>query len=168
MKFLKRHVFAFTCLALSFLAGGLATLGPGRVIAQNAGQVLSSLLPGDLIQVYRAGTAAITYATPAQLTSQSGYFKGVPVTGFSYTFGNSQTFMALAPAGTIALGYVTFAPAPSDGARECVFTTQTITAFWTLANAGQTVNNGFSAGTLSANTGACYLYGLANTTWDRD
>jgi len=168
MSFLKRHVFAFTCLALAFLAGGLASFGPGRVVAQNAGQTLLSILPADLIQVYRANTAAITYATPAPITSQSGYFKGVPVTGFSYTFGNSQSFMALAPAGTIALGYVTFAPAPSDGARECVFTTQTITAFWTLANAGQTVNNGFSASALAANTGACYLYGSANLTWDRD
>ena len=163
MKFLRRYSFALVASMLLGIAGILAIMGPARV--QNAGQTLSTLLPADLIQVYRAGTAAITYATPAQVTSQSGYFKGIPSTGFSYTFGNSQSFMALAPTGTISAGTIVLAPAPSDGARECFFTTNTITSLTVSASAGQSINNAVT--TLTANTGACYLYGLSNTTWDR-
>lgn len=39
------------------------------VVAQNAGQFLSSLISTDAIQVYRSGTAAITYATPGTIAN---------------------------------------------------------------------------------------------------
>lgn len=153
--------------ALSLFAiVGFLSFGVVSAISQNAGQTLSTLISTDLIQVYRSGTAAITYASPAQITSQSGYYKSAPATGFTFTFGNSQTSAALRPSGTLSTGTVTLAPSPSDGARECIFSTQTITTLTVNASAGQTIDDAVT--TLAANTEACYLYSLSNTTWDRD
>ncbi len=126
--------------------------------------------PNDLFQDVVNGTpqAGNFYATAAQITSQSGYYKSAPATGFTFTFGNSQTYAAFRPAGTLAAGYITLAPGPSDGARECVFTTQTITGTYVAANTGQSINNALSNTSISANTGFCYLYSASNATWDRD
>ena len=86
-------------------------------------------------------------------------------TGFSYTFGNFQAEMLLENSGTLAVGYVTFAPAPVDGQRQCVFTLGAVTAFYPTANTGQTVNNAVTA--MSAAGRVCYTYSIANTSWDR-
>lgn len=151
--------------ALGFLALSVAALSQTITVPQ-----VQIVNPNDLIQVVPRGqpSAGNQYATPAQITSQSGYYKSVPAAAFTFTFGNSQTYAAFAPAGTLASGYVTLAPAPSDGARECIFTTNTITAFYVAANSGQSINAAFTGGTLSANTGTCYLFSLSNATWDRD
>ena len=123
----------------------------------------------DLIQVIPGGipSAQSVYSTPEQITNVAGYYKAATTTGFTYTFTNAVTYAALRPAGTLAAGYVILAPTPSDGSRNCVFTTQTITAFYVAANTGQSINNAFAGTALSANTGACYLYGASNATWDR-
>src|ERR1700758_3795427 len=98
----------------------------------------------------------------------NGYLKVTPGTGFSYTFGNTQNnYIQVAPSGTLATGYFTLAPNPVDGARNCLFTTQIITAAYVSANAGQSVNGNLTGGSLSANTGQCYLYGAYNTQWGR-
>lgn len=124
--------------------------------------------PNDLIQDIPNGlpSAQNYYVKPAQITSQSGYAKYSPVTGFSYTFGNSQSFIVLTNSTTLALGTITLAAAPSDGAKECIYAQNTITTFGVFANTGQTIDNAVT--TLSAATSACYLYSLSNTTWDRD
>lgn len=128
----------------------------------------SSVGSSDLIQVIPNGNPRVgnVYVKPAQLTSQSGYYKSAPATGFTFTFGNSQSFAAFAPSTTLSTGTVTLAPSPSDGARECIFTTNTITTLTVSANTGQSINNAVT--TLSANTNACYLFSLSNLTWDRD
>lgn len=96
----------------------------------------------------------------------STYTKAVPVTGFSSTFAASQGDMIMAPAGTLAAGYVTMAPSPvPDGRKACVFSTQEITLLYWSANTGQTMNNAVT--TLAANARNCYLYSLSNKTWDR-
>ena len=46
--------------------------------------------------------------------------RSVPLTGFSLTFANGQTYWQIQPAGTLATGTFTFEPNPGDGARECV------------------------------------------------
>jgi hypothetical protein len=62
---------------------------------------------------------------------------------------------------------VVLAAAPSDGARECIFTSgAAITTLVVAANTGQTINNAVTS--LSANTGACYLFSRSNLTWDRN
>lgn len=121
----------------------------------------------DLVQVIPNGIAQGTnvYATPAQLKASGAYYKSIPLTGFTFTFGNSQTDAAFRPAGTLATGTVTLAPNPSDGSRVCIFSTQIITALTLAANTGQTINNAATA--MTALGHVCYLYGLSNTTWDR-
>ena len=57
------------------------------------------------------------------------------------------------------------APNPVDGANECVFSTQIITALSISANAGQSINNAIT--TLGALGSACYRYSLSNLTWDQ-
>lgn len=84
----------------------------------------------------------------------------------SYLFSNSMTQMLFTPSGTVAYAYITLAAAPIDGQQVCLFTTQQITAIYLLANTGQTIANAIT-GTLAANAHACYLYSIANTTWDR-
>lgn len=152
------------------VAAGLAfLLLSGAVLSQSISVPQVSVInPTDLFQIIPKGqpVAGNVYATPAQITAQSGYYKSIPGSLFTYTFANSTSYAAFAPAGTIAYGYVTLAPAPSDGARECVFTTNTITTLYLAASSGQTLNNAVT--TLAANTGVCYLYSASNTTWDRD
>lgn len=58
---------AFYALALVAIAVGGWYVPP--VIAQNAGQFVTSLLANDAIQIYRQGTAANVYSTPVTLSS---------------------------------------------------------------------------------------------------
>lgn len=159
---------------LKRLIGGLAVaavLGfAGLTVAQSitAPQVQTVNPTTDLLQIVPRGQpqAQSFYVTPTGLTSTSGYYKSIPTTGFTFTFGNQQIWAAFAPAGTLNAGYVTFAATPSDGARECVFSTQILTNLILAANTGQTLNNAVT--TLAANATVCYLYSASNTTWDRD
>jgi hypothetical protein len=100
----------------------------------------------------------------AQLRDSHGTLKLVPVTGFSTTIPLYIGYVAWNPAGTLATGAAVLPTPTYDGARVCVFTTQAITAF-TLTAASGTLNN--APTTLAANTGACYSWTLATTTWDR-
>lgn len=154
---------ALGALALLLIAG--AATGIAQVITLPQVQVIH---PTDLLQVipYGQPSTGNVYATPAQITSQNGYYKSIPATNFTYTFSNSTSYAAFAPSGGLTTGTVTLAAAPSDGARECIFSTQTITSLTVNANTGQTINNAVT--TLSANTSACYLYSASNLTWDRD
>ncbi len=158
------------------IAGAIVFLGiSGYALSQSA-PVVPFLHPTDLIQVVPFGqpSAGNQYTTPPAVTNQFGYYKNAVLTGFNYTFTQNVTRVAFNPAGTLAAGYVTMPAAPPDGALACVFTTQTITAFYVAANTGQSITSagGFSSGVtstaLSANTGACWLYSASNTTWDRD
>jgi hypothetical protein len=148
-------------------------LGAGFTFSAALAQVtpipnVSIINPTDLIQVVPKGvpSAQSQYATPAQLSSQSGYVKVSPVTGFSYTFGNSQSYLVITSSTTLAQGTVTLASAPSDGARECIYTQNIVTAFAVVAPTGESINNAVTATTAAANF--CYLYSLSNATWDRD
>lgn len=158
------------------IAAALGFLGlSGYALSQSA-PVVQFLHPTDLIQVIPFGqpSAGNQYATPPEITNQYGYYKSVPGAAFTYTFGVNVTYVAFNPAGTIASGYVTLPANPSDGSEACVFTTQTITAFYVAANTGQSITSagGFSSGVtstaLSANTRACWGYSLSNATWDRN
>lgn len=150
------------------IAAGVGFLGlSAAVLAQVSVPQVSIINPTDLIQVIPLGqpSAQSKYATPAQITSQSGYYKSVPTSSFTFTFGNSQTTAAFKPAGTLSYGYVTFAPAPSDGAQQCVFSTTAITTLYMSANTGQTLADAVT--TLAANGKVCYLYSVSNATWNR-
>lgn len=150
------------------IATGAGFLGLSAVVlAQvNAPQV-SIINPTDLIQIIPLGqpSAQSKYATPAQITSQSGYYKSAPSSGFTFTFANSQSTAAFDPAGTLAYGYVTFAPSPSDGAQQCIFSTAAITTVGLSANTSQTLAD--TVTTLAANGKVCYLYSKSNATWNR-
>lgn len=136
---------------------------------------VSQAINGVLVPGFRIG---ITTANPkgcipssainctiAYIPPTGTYSKTAALTGFSYIFGNSQTAMLFEPAGTLAAGYIMFAPTPGDGAEECVFSTAAITLLYLSPSAGQTLNNAIT--TLAANARVCYLYSLANTSWDR-
>ena len=131
---------------------------------------VSTLNPNaDAIQVIPNGAPQVgnKYAPPALLTNVYGYYKGGAVTtGFVYTFGQNVTYAQFAPSGTLAWGYFYLAAAPSDGARNCLFSTQTLTGATVYANTGQSINNAVTS--VTANTGVCYLYSASNATWDRD
>jgi hypothetical protein len=124
----------------------------------------------DVIQVIPGGAPAANevFAPPALITNVYGYYKSVPATGMQYAFAKNVTFAAFAPAGTIANFLVSLAANPSDGARNCIFTTQIMTSLIVSpTTAGQLINNAIN-GTLAANTSVCYLFSASNATWDRD
>ena len=153
--------------------GLLATIG--LVAAQTAPVPKVSVThQTDLIQVIPNGapSAQSVYGTIPQITNAPGYYKSIPTTGFTYQWAQGVTYASFAPAGTIAVGYVTLASNPSDGSRNCIFSTNTITALYvcvTSTGVGNCVQTGLNAAvtTLSANTSACYTYSTSNSTWDR-
>jgi hypothetical protein len=162
----------------TLIAGGVGFLAlTGIALSQIiVVPLLTTLRQTDIIQVIPSGqpTAQSQYALVPLVTNVYGYYKSIPTTGFSYQIGANVTRVAFNPAGTLATGYVSVPANPSDGSLACVFTTQTITNFYVCAGAASVgtcsttgINNAI-AGTLSANTGACYLYSAGNASWDRD
>lgn len=137
---------------------------------------VSSINPTtDLIQIIPRGqpSAQSVFATPAQLATQEQYVKlnmtaAPPVAGYTQTFANSQSDVMLLANATISYFYFTFAPNPSDGARECFYANQTVTSAYPTANTGQTVNSSNTITSMTASTRYCFLYSASNTTWDRD
>lgn len=150
---------------------GLLALG-GIVVAQTVTvpTVTNTHQATDLIQIVPNGApqAGNVYATPGQITNVYGYYKSIPTSVLAYTFGPNVTFAAFAPAGTLATASITLAANPSDGARNCFFTTQILSSTTVNANSGQSINNAVSAASVAANTSVCYLYSASNATWDRD
>ena len=146
--------------------GFLALVGLAAAQVTPVPLIQSSHPFADLIQVIPNGapTAQSQYEPWAGVTNVYGYYKAVVVNGFNYTFGTNVTYAAFNPA-TVVGGYIYLAAAPFDGARNCMFSTQTATVT-VYANTGQTINNAVTS--LTANTGVCYLYSQSNTTWDRD
>jgi hypothetical protein len=135
----------------------------------------------DLIQVVPNGqpSAQAQFAQPAALSSQELYAK-VALTGastytttpgYSNTFSNYQSDIMITAPGTIPYLYFTFAPNPSDGARECMYSNQTVTAATPVANTTvnpQVVNANNTITSLTASTRVCFLFSASNLTWDRD
>lgn len=155
-------------LKLSLIAAGVGFLGLSTaVLSQVFAPTVSIINPTDLIQIIPLGSpsAQSQYVSPALLVAQQGYYKSAPVSGFTFTYGNSQRTAAFNPAGTLAYGYVTFSPAPSDGAEQCFFSTQAITTLYLSANTNQTLTSAVT--TLAANGRDCYLYSASNATWNR-
>lgn len=125
--------------------------------------------PLDVIQIIPGGapSAQSKYVNPAQITSQMGYQKVSPVTGYTYTFGNSQSMIVFTGAVTPLAGTVTFAAAPSDGANECIYAQGGISTLNLAAGAtGQTIRNAVTA--LAAASKVCYLYSQTDGFWDRN
>jgi len=131
--------------------------------------IMPSVGPTDTIQIVPGGvpTAQQKFINPAQITSQMGYQKVSPVTGYTYTFGNSQSMILFTGAVTPLSGTVTFAPAPSDGDNACIYAQGGISTLNLAAGAtGQTIRNAVSA--LAAATKVCYLYDATGGFWDKN
>lgn len=125
---------------------------------------------GDLYQVVPNGLPVVgnQYVTQSTLTNAAGYYKSVPTSGLTYSFAQGVTYAAFNPAGGINSLYVYLAASPSDGTRNCVFTTQAFAGPMTFyAGTGATVDNGTISGGIAANAGVCYIYSASNATWDR-
>lgn len=160
-----------------FFLGALAALclGVGGYALAQVGGNPTPLVP----KVANVGTAdcfmdvvggfptAQGYCAPAAaIAGVPGYVNGgAQTTGFSFTFGNTQTSYFIQPAGTLATGTLTTAANPADGQRECFLSTQTQTALTWNANTGQSMNNAPSAGV--AMTPVCMQFSLATATWYR-
>ena len=165
---MMRFVLATAALAAVALPLGYSDLPALAQVYSPAPQPVIN--PTDLIPDTPAGNGQpqATFVNPTQISGTPGYVKAVPVTGFSYTFGPSQSYLLLNPAGTLATGTAITAQNPSDGQRECIRSTQGVTAFTYTPNPAasptQTINSAPTA--LSANTAACFTYSKANATWD--
>jgi hypothetical protein len=153
------------------------TLLAGFVLALVAGVALGQVISVPLVAT--VGTSDIfadivggqpgvpsQFATAAQIAGVPGYVNlGAATTGNTYTYTNSQTYMLMQPAGTLAAVTLTAAVNPSDGQRECFLSTQTTTSLTWNANTGQTISGAPTAGV--ANTGACMTYVKSLAAWIR-
>lgn len=106
------------------LAGlALGTLLIGAAIAQPyVYPQVTSVSPTDLIQDLPLGQPvgpSNQYTTAALINNVPGYQKSTPLTAFTLTFKNGQSLWYITPAGTLATGTFTMAPAPGDGAVAC-------------------------------------------------
>lgn len=147
------------CLGLSLAVTAVVaqTISIPQVVSVGTKDLFADVVSGT-------PTAGAQYATAAAINNVPGYVISVPLTAFTLTFGNTQTYYYIQPAGTLATGTFTFAPNPGDGARECVRSTQTQSAVTMTANTGQTVG-GSAVTALTANTTYCWLYQASSATW---
>ena len=168
MKHLKKIMLA---VGVGFLALSGAVLSQVITLPQ-----VAIITPTDLIQIIVRGQPNVQsqYVSPQKISNTYGYYKSPasqPGSGFVYTFANNVTYASFTPSGTIAYGYMVLNAAPSDGTRNCMFSTATITTLYvcTVSNGQTCTTTGINAGvtTLAANATACYLYSATNQTWDR-
>lgn len=113
------------------------------------------------------GGAILAEVSTGSLRDACGYQKATPLTGATLTMGSAtsiQSVLAANPAGTISTLAVILPPAPVDGLRARIFSTQIVTTL-TITAPGMTLNNAVTS--LSANVAVEYLYSASNTTWDR-
>lgn len=158
----------FIAVAVLF---GFASLSAAQTVT--APQVTTVNPTADLLQIIPRGqpSAQSKYVTPALLGQASYAVTKTPTTdtsdgnGYTNTFTNNQAELILLAPATMGYSYVTMAPNPSDGARQCVFSMAAITALWMTANTGQSLSN--EATSLSANSRTCMTYSVANATWYR-
>lgn len=172
---MKKLLGVLALLAIT-IAGGI---GLAQTIAVPQVTIVN---PTDLFQIvpYGLPRAGNQYAVPAQITSQSGYYKaawvvtgtpaaGLPYASYTYQFGNSTSFFDVTQSGAVSALYVYLAQAPSDGDRDCMYAqggTWLLGLYLSSPGTGQTLDNGVTA--LTAATQVCYLYSASNTTWDRN
>jgi hypothetical protein len=123
----------------------------------------SSLGPSDGVNVILpSGSLSGAWV---RITSVTFYSYQAPVTGFSITIPNTATQLILNPAGTLATGLVTMPPAPYDGQRVGIASSQTITALSMSASPGQTLLGALT--TIAPNTGFAWQWVAAASTWFR-
>lgn len=157
-------------------------LGLAAAVALGAVAYAQVILPtvptvspsGDYIQVIPNGqpTAQSRYAPIGEITSTTIYTRtsvasgaAFSASGYNNYFTTYQADLLLDPATTMPWVYFTFSTAPSDGQRQCFFSTGTGTAVVFGETTGQTVANKITA--LTANTRYCYIWSRANATWYR-
>ena len=153
------------------LLAGLAAaalLCAGIAYAQITLPQVTSVGPTDLFQDVVSGqpTGGNQYATAAQINGPQGYVKAVPLTAFSLSFANGQTWYLINPAGTLATGTFTLSPNPGQGQRNCVRSTQIQTAvtIQVASGSGQTITSVITA--MAANTTYCYIFNQPTGVWD--
>jgi hypothetical protein len=88
----------------------------------------------------------------------------VPVTGFTHVIPNATGVCLLTPAGVLATGTLTLPAQASDGFRQHILTSQTVTALTVTASSGQTIV-GSTAFALSAGVEVVYFFVASTSTW---
>lgn len=86
-----------------------------------------------------------------------------PATGFSMTLMDTDWYVLIEPAGTLATGTIEMSLHPLDGQIINIRTTKQITSITILPNSGQSVNNAPSI--LYEGVDIDAIYRAANTTW---
>lgn len=157
----KKIIVAAAVGLMGFAAVAFAQNIPPAAQVQSIGQ-------NDLIAIIPNGqpSAQTKYAKPAQINAQMGYQVASPATGFTYTFGNSDSLIVLTPSATLASGTVTLAAAPSDGDQNCLYSKSAVTTLVVAkGDSAQTLNDAVT--TIAALAKVCYLYQLSTNTWNR-
>jgi len=163
---LSRNIRA--CVIAALIAGALsfASFGVNRVIAQNAGQVLTQMVGTELIQLTPANTAAIAYTSTSAMRDGRFYLYNVPLTGFTITMNVNQSAVSLNPAGTLATGTIVLPPTVIDGKYVTIFSSAAITGLTISTSNGATFAPAVVT-TIAANGSVEYVYDLPNNQWHR-
>lgn len=135
-----------------------------KISAMTPGAALTGAELQEAVQA--AATVSITTQQVRDYVKPKVYTFVVPVNAFAVTITNGTQIYLMVPAGDLATGALTMAPAPKDGEEIKIVTSgHAVTALTLNANAGQSIVGAVT--TLAANANAVYLYRAANTTWYR-
>lgn len=150
------------------VAAALLLSGSAVLYAQNAGQVILTMLGSELIQIQSPvnSTAAITYTSVASLRDGRMWVYNVPVTSFTLTLTPLQSAISLNPAGTLAAGTIVMPATTVDGKVVTIFSTAIVTAL-TLSTTNSATFAPAAVTALAANVPVGYVYDKANNQWHR-
>jgi hypothetical protein len=156
-------------IVATLLAGALGLAG--YAFAQTTAVPITNINQNDLVQIVKQGqpAAQAVYAAAGSAAGTLQYQYSVPLTAFTITVTNGNTFVIINPAGTLATGTITTESNPGDGKSFCVMSSQTQTALTMTANTGQAfAAYGLAAVTaLTANTPVCWFFIQSQAVWVR-
>jgi hypothetical protein len=156
----------------AFLAAAAFAASIGLANAQQITPVVpvQQILSGDVVWMSHGyGSVPTPFADAGLVGGVLHEWDLVPVTGFSFTPGNTVTLLFLNPAGTLGTGTITFPANPSEAQEFCWLSSQTQTAITMTANTGQSIVNG-ALGSVTAGVAGtlyCWRYIGVTATWYR-
>lgn len=146
---------------------GTVTVAPGSAITlENLyGQLSTAGQWGRLSILCYDKDSFVIDGDVSNSVGPGSYQYAAPLTGATVAMAVGATRLLINPAGTLAALTVDLPTSPIDGQVAEIMTSQQLTALTIASTDGSTVNGVSGGYSMSANTGASWVYRAANTTW---
>lgn len=146
---------------------GTVTVAPGSAITlENLyGQLSTAGQWGRLSILCYDKDSFVIDGDVSNSVGPGSYQYATPLTGTTVAMAVGATRLLINPAGTLAALTVDLPTSPLDGQVAEIMTSQQLTALTIASTDGSTVNGVSGGYSMSANTGASWVYRSSNTTW---